>query len=166
MTSQLPRTSGIAVAALLLLVSGGGQGAWAQQAPEPPQLSDLVQAGDLVTITPWNGHRFSGEVVYVTTCDFDVRVAKGFVTVPLSSLKTLRQHRRREPNKAAAFMLDTANNCHDIDCLPGSLFYAGLAAAVQGVDDLGHPPKVVYRAKRPLPAGACGTPVASRHASR
>jgi hypothetical protein len=44
MTNQLPGTSGIAVAAILLLTSGAGGHAWAQPTPLPT-LSDFVQGG-------------------------------------------------------------------------------------------------------------------------
>jgi hypothetical protein len=52
-------------------------------------------------------------------------------------------------NKGAAALMEIADGCHDIECLPAGLFYIGLGWAIQGFGDLGHPPKIVYRGKRP-----------------
>lgn len=149
MASRLHPTTTIFLAALLLCASHGQAAVPRQQAPVT--LSSLVKVGDVVTVTPWAGHKFSGEVVDVWECSFDVRRGDGTVTVPMSGLKTLRRHPPRRPNEAVGFMVEVAEQCNSVECAPASLLWIGLAASVQGIDDLFHQPRVVYRARRPVP---------------
>ena len=92
------------------------------------------------------------------TCGFGLvlRTETLIWTVQLPEIKTLRRHERRADNPGATVMLEIADSCHQAECVPAALFYLGVGAAIQGLDELSHPPKVVYRASRRQAAvGTC-----------
>jgi hypothetical protein len=114
----------------------------------------VVHAGDIVTVTPWIGRRVTGRLTALAECEMWLASNGQVVRVPFGAVKTLRHHEVRQPNKGAETMLEIADQCRDVECLPAGLFYLGLGAAIHGLDELGHQPKIVYRGKRPPALGA------------
>lgn len=148
-----PRVAGTALGVLLLLTASSvhADGPAAQA-----RVTALVKAGDLVIVTPWSGERFKGSVIETTACALVLRVATGVRTVPAWEIKTLRSQVPHAENGAARTMAGAAGQCDDFSCLPAAFASLGIGALIQGLDDLGHAPKVIYRAKERLPvADSC-----------
>ena len=123
---------------------------------KPGALTDTIKVGDTVSVTRWSGGTLKGEVTASTDCVLRVRDAMGIHQVSLADMKAVRRHKARKINGAAAVMLDIANRCDETGCVPAAMASAGIGALVQGIDELTHPPKVVYRSKtRPGPSHAC-----------
>jgi hypothetical protein len=126
------------------------------QVQAPVSLAGLVTAGDTVTVTLWTGGKFKAAVVGATDCRLVLRTETLTWTVQLPEIKTLRRHELRPDNPGATVMLEIADSCNQAECVPAALFYLGMGAAIQGLDELSHPPKVVYRASRRLaPVATC-----------
>ena len=109
------------------------------------RLAKVVQPGDTVTVTPTSGLRRQGVVVDLRPDAMVLRKGDTHVIIPLTTVKTVRLHQRRELNPMAKAMYDIAGTCNDVSCAIGALVYVGIAAAAEGIDDLAHPAKVVYR---------------------
>lgn len=111
-------------------------------------LMKAVQPGDVLTITPHSGPRKRGELIALTSSGLELRSDGKRFEMPIDDVKTVRRHARRKVNPGAKVFLDTANTCSEIDCSPGAFAFLGIAAAVHGIDNLTHPPKIVYRAPK------------------
>jgi hypothetical protein len=109
------------------------------------RLAKVVQPGDTVTVTPTSGLRRQGVVVDVRPDAMVLRKADTHVIIPLTTVKTVRLHQRRELNPMAKAMYDIARTCNEVSCAIGALVYVGIGAAAEGIDDLAHPANVVYR---------------------
>ena len=112
-------------------------------------LADIVKPGDAVTVTPWAGAKQTGQVIAITDCSLVVRTAKQSIDMPLASIKTLRRHQRAPTGRGAGAVLTVANECQGISCAHVALGFVGIAAGIDGFDRLVHPPRVIYRAKKP-----------------
>jgi hypothetical protein len=111
----------------------------------PTRLTETIKVGDVVTVTRVSGGRVRGAVTAVSDCAIRFLGSFGVQQLTLSEIKTIRRHRQGKPNPGATTMLDVANQCDEIGCAPAALAFVTVAALVQGVDDLAHPPKVVFR---------------------
>ena len=68
------------------------------------------------------------------------------VVIPLTTVKTVRLHERRELNPMAKAMYRHRwAPATTVSCAIGALVCVGIGAAAQGIDELAHPAKVVYR---------------------
>ena len=112
-------------------------------------LATIVQPGDAVTVTPWSGRKQTGQVTAVTDCLLLLRTAKHSIDMPFASIKTVRRHQGQPITGGAGALLSAANECQDLSCTHVALAFVGVAAMMQGFDRLVHPPRVVYRAKKP-----------------
>ena len=113
--------------------------------PPDERLANVVRPGDTVTITPTSGLRRQGVVVDLRPDAMVLRKGDTHVVIPLTTVKTVRLHQRRELNPMAKAMYDIAGTCNEVSCAIGALVYVGIGAAAQGIDELAHPAKVVYR---------------------
>ena len=109
------------------------------------RLAEVVRPGDTVTVTPTSGLRRQGVVVDLKPDAIVLRKDGSDITIALTTVKTVRLHQRREVNPMAKAMFDVAETCNDMSCAIGVLVCVGIGAAAQGIDDLAHPAKVVYR---------------------
>jgi len=109
------------------------------------RLAKVVQPGDTLTVTPTSGLRRQGELVDLRPDAMVLRKDGTHVIIPLTTVKTVRLHQRRELNPMAKAMYDAAETCTDMSCAIGVLVCVGIGAAAEGIDDLAHPAKVVYR---------------------
>jgi hypothetical protein len=114
-------------------------------------LAEVVKPGDVVSVTPWSGGKQTGQATAITDCSLVVRTPKGLLDMPFETIKTVSRHRRAASDDTKA-LLNVADDCREISCAHAALAFVGIAAAVRGFDRLVHPPKVVYRAKKRLPA--------------
>jgi hypothetical protein len=131
------------------------------QVQAPVSLAELVTAGDVVIVTLWAGGKFKAAVVGATACGLVLRTEALTWTVQLPEIKTLRRHETRPENPGTKVMLEIASSCEQPECALGALFYVGVGAAIQGLDELSHPPKVVYRAsRRQTGVGTCSSQTA------
>jgi len=96
-------------------------------------------------VTPTSGLRRQGVVVDVRPDAMVLRKGDTDVIIPLTTVKTVRLHQRRELNPTTKAMYDIAETCNDVSCAIRALVYVGIGAAAKGIDDLAHPAKVVYR---------------------
>ena len=158
MTTRCQRCRRVLFTVLLLAAWPPQAGFGAEQPPGGVGIAELVRPGDIVTVTPWIGRKVTGQVETTDECSLELRTARQFLTVPLSAIKTLRRHQPRPDNPGAKAMEDIASHCEEIACLPAAFAFLGFGAAIQGFDGLAHPPKVVYRAKRPLYPAVRGRP--------
>ncbi len=133
-------------AGVLLIVAFALVAPAAAVAQRPDErLAKVVQPGDTVTVTPTSGLRRQGVVVDLRPDAMVLRKGDTHVIIPLTTVKTVRLHQRRELNPMAKAMYDIAGTCNDVSCAIGALVYVGIGAAAEGIDDLAHPAKVVYR---------------------
>ena len=121
------------------------------------RLTKVVRAGDVVTVTVKSGGRKKqAQVVDLNSCVLTVRSGGRHIELPLADVKTVRKHAPRKINPGASVVLDMADDCDQIGCAPAALAFVGIAAAVQGIANLAHPPKVAYRAsKDDAPSSDC-----------
>ena len=139
-------TTGNTAAGVLLIVAFALVAPAAAVAQRPDErLAKVVQPGDTVTVTPTSGLRRQGVVVDLRTDAMVLRKGDTHVIIPLTTVKTVRLHQRRELNPMAKAMYDIAGTCNEVSCAIGALVYVGIGAAAEGIDDLAHPAKVVYR---------------------
>jgi len=115
-------------------------------------LAKVVAIGDVLTVTPQKGTRRQGELTEINRDTLTLRSDDRLWTFPIADVKTVRRHVRREVNPLARAMLYVAETCDDVSCAAGALIYIGIAAAAQGIDDLAHPPTIIYRAKPRMPS--------------
>jgi hypothetical protein len=133
-------------AGVLLIVAFALVAPAAAVAQRPDErLTKVVQPGDTVTVTPTSGLRREGVVVDVRPDAMVLRNGDTDVIIPLTSVKTVRLHQRRELNPMTKAMYDIAETCNEVSCAIGALVYVGIGAVAEGIDDLAHPAKVVYR---------------------
>ena len=138
--------TGSTAAGVLLIVAFALVAPAAAVAQRPDErLAEVVRPGDTVTVTPTCSLRQQGVVVDLRPDAMVLRKGDTHVIIPLTTVKTVRLHQRREPNPMAKAMFGVAETCNEVNCAIGALVYVGIGAAAQGIDDLAHPPIVVYR---------------------
>ena len=144
-----PTVLGFAMAMQLMASSAFAECGNGSVMTEYASLAAILKPGDAISVTPWSGKKQTGQVTATTDCSLALRTAKRSIDMPFTSIKTVRRHQRQPVNPGARAVLNVANDCQDISCTHVALAFVGVAAAIQGFDRLAHPPRVVYRAKKP-----------------
>ena len=133
-------------AGVLLIVAFALVAPAAAVAQRPDErLAKVVQPGDTVTMTPTSGLRRQGVVVDLRPDAMVLRKGDTHVIIPLTTVKTVRLHRapRAEPHGQGD--VRHRETCNEVSCAIGVLVCVGIGAAAEGIDELAHPAKVVYR---------------------
>jgi hypothetical protein len=107
-----------------------------------------VKRGDIVAVTRWSKGRVKGQVAGVTACSLLLRTASTMVEIAAAEIKTIRRYAPPKENSGARTILQVAAQCDEAACAPAALAYVGVAALIQGFQDLSRPPRIVYRGRR------------------